>query len=154
MFSPETEAKIDALIAKYPRKLSAMLPMLHVVQNEQGKISEEAMKYVADRLDVNPIAVYEVVTFYSMFFTEDIGKYHLQVCRTLSCLLCGSEEILEHLEKKLGIKPGQVSADGKFRLSEVECLGSCSTAPVLQVNFDYHEELTPEKVDNILKVLP
>ena len=154
MFSPETEARIDALIAKYPRKRSAMLPILHAVQNEQGKISEEAIQYVAERLDANPIEVYEVVTFYTMFFTEQIGKYHIQLCRTLSCMLCGFEDVLEHLEKKLGIKPGQVTPDGKFRLSEVECLGSCSTAPAMQLNFDYHEELTPEKVDEILKALP
>lgn len=154
MFSPETEAKIDALIAKYPRKRSAMLPMIHLAQLEQGRVSEEAINYIADRLDLQPVEVYEVVTFYSMYFMEDIGKYHLQVCRTLSCMLCGAQELTAHLEKKLGIKPGQVTADGRFRLSEVECLGSCTTAPVLQINFDYYENLTPEKVDKILEALP
>lgn len=154
MFSPETEAKIDALIAKYPRKRSAMLPMIHLAQLEQGRVSEEAINYIAERLDLQPIEVYEVVTFYSMYFMEDIGKYHLQVCRTLSCMLCGAQELTAHLEKKLGIKPGQVTADGRFRLSEVECLGSCTTAPVLQINFDYYENLTPEKVDEILEALP
>lgn len=154
MFSPETEAKIDALIAKYPRKRSAMLPMIHLAQLEQGRVSEEAVNYIAERLDLQPIEVYEVVTFYSMYFMENIGKYHLQVCRTLSCMLCGAQELTAHLEKKLGIKPGQVTPDGRFRLSEVECLGSCTTAPVLQINFDYHENLTPEKVDEILEALP
>ncbi len=154
MFSTETEAKIDALIAKYPRKRSAMLPMIHLAQLEQGRVSEEAINYIAERLDLQPIEVYEVVTFYSMYFMENIGKYHLQVCRTLSCMLCGAQELTAHLEKKLGIKPGQVTPDGRFRLSEVECLGSCTTAPVLQINFDYYENLTPEKVDEILEALP
>ncbi|MCS6884336.1 MAG: NADH-quinone oxidoreductase subunit NuoE [Acidobacteriota bacterium] len=154
MFSPQTEAKIDALIAKYPYKRSAILPIIHLAQLEQGKVTEEAIHYIADRLDLEPVEVYEVVTFYSMYFMEEIGKYHLQVCRTLSCMLCGAEEITAHLEKKLGIKPGQVTPDGRFRLSEVECLGSCATAPVMQVNFDYYENLTPEKVDEILKNLP
>lgn len=117
-------------------------------------MSEEAVNYIAERLDLQPIEVYEVVTFYSMYFMENIGKYHLQVCRTLSCMLCGAQELTAHLEKKLGIKPGQVTPDGRFRLSEVECLGSCTTAPVLQINFDYHENLTPEKVDEILEALP
>src|SRR2546423_14750378 len=153
MYSPEIEAKINATIVKYPRKRSALLPILHIVQNEENKISEEAIKYIANRLDIEPIEVYEVITFYTMFFTEAIGKYHIQLCRTISCMLCGSEEVLSHLEKKLGIRPGQVTPDGRFRLSEVECLGSCSTAPAMQVNFDFHEELTPEKIDKILSSL-
>ncbi|MBL8150412.1 MAG: NADH-quinone oxidoreductase subunit NuoE [Blastocatellia bacterium] len=154
MFSPEIEAKIEATIAKYPKKRSALLPLLHIVQNEQNKITEEAIKYIADRLDLMPVEVYEVATFYSMYFLDTIGKYHIQLCRTISCMLCGSEEIKDHLQKRLGIKPGQVSPDGRFRLSEVECLGSCCTAPAMQLNFDYHENLTPEKIDKILEALP
>ena len=153
MFSPEIEAKIDATIAKYPHKRSALLPLIHIAQNTEGVVSEAAMAYIADRLDLLPGEVYEVVTFYSMYFLEPIGKYHLQVCRTLSCMLCGSDQIRDHIEQKLGIKRGEVTPDGRFRLTEVECLGSCSTAPAMQVNFDFHENLTPEKVDEIIKVL-
>lgn len=112
------------------------------------------MAYIADKLNLMPVEVYEVATFYSMFFMERIGKYNLQVCRTISCMLCGADQIREHIEKELGIKNGQVTPDGRFRLTEVECLGSCSTAPAMQVNFDYHENLTPEKVDQIIKSLP
>jgi NADH-quinone oxidoreductase E subunit len=154
MFSQETEAKIDKIIAKYPHKRSAMIPLLHLTQIEEGRISEAAIKYIADRLDLLPVEVYEVVTFYSMFFTQEIGKYHIQLCRTISCMLCGSDDIREHLEQKLGIKNGQVTPDKRFRLTEVECLGSCSTAPAMQINFDYHEDLTVEKVDKILEKLP
>ncbi|MEW6731819.1 MAG: NADH-quinone oxidoreductase subunit NuoE [Acidobacteriota bacterium] len=154
MFSPEIEAKMDKIIARYPFKRSAILPLLHLAQIEQGKISEEAMRYIADRLDLMPVEVYEVVTFYSMFFLDNIGKYHIQLCRTISCMLCGAEKIREHLQQQLGIKPGEATKDGRFRLSEVECLGSCSTAPAMQINFDYYENLTPEKVDEILKALP
>ncbi len=154
MFSPEIEAKIDQIIARYPFKRSAILPLLHLAQIEQGRVSETAMRYIADRLDLLPVEVYEVVTFYSMFFLQPIGQYHLQLCRTISCMLCGSASIREHLENKLGIKSGEVTPDGRFRLSEVECLGSCATAPAMQINFDYHENLTPEKVDRILESLP
>ena len=154
MFSPAIETQIEAMIAKYPHKRSALLPLIHIAQNEQGHITEEAMAYIADKLNLMPVEVYEVATFYSMFFMERIGKYNLQVCRTISCMLCGADQIREHIEKELGIKNGQVTADGRFRLTEVECLGSCSTAPAMQVNFDYHENLTPEKVDQIIKSLP
>lgn len=154
MFSPAIETQIEAMIVKYPHKRSALLPLIHIAQNEQGHITEEAMAYIADKLNLMPVEVYEVATFYSMFFMERIGKYNLQVCRTISCMLCGADQIREHIEKELGIKNGQVTADGRFRLTEVECLGSCSTAPAMQVNFDYHENLTPEKVDQIIKSLP
>lgn len=154
MFSPEIERKIDATIAKYPHKRSALLPLIHIAQNEQGYITEDAIAYISEKLDLMPVEVYEVATFYSMYFLEPIGKYNLQVCRTISCMLCGAYDILEHLQGKLGIKNGQVTADGRFRLTEVECLGSCSTAPAMQINFDYHENLTPEKVDQILAKLP
>ncbi|MFY9222203.1 MAG: NADH-quinone oxidoreductase subunit NuoE [Blastocatellia bacterium] len=154
MFSPEIEQKIDATINKYPHKRSALLPLIHIAQNEQGQITEEAIAYIAEKLDLMPVEVYEVVTFYSMYFLDPIGKYNLQVCRTISCMLCGAYDILDHLRNKLGIKNGEVTKDGRFRLTEVECLGSCSTAPAMQVNFDYHENLTTEKVDQILAKLP
>lgn len=154
MFSSEIEKKIEAIIAKYPHKRSAVIPLIHLAQNEQGQVTEEAMGYIAKRLNLMPVEVYEVATFYSMFFLEPIGKYHIQLCRTLSCMICGEPELRDHLKKKLGIELGQVTPDGRFRLSEVECLGSCTTAPMMQINFDYHENLTTEKVDEILKSLP
>jgi NADH-quinone oxidoreductase E subunit len=154
MFSTETNTKIEALIAKYPQKRSALIPLLHLAQIEQGRITEEAIHYFAEKLDLFPVEVYETATFYSMFFLESIGKYHIQLCRTISCMLCGAPQLRQHLEARLGIKVGQTTPDGRFRLSEVECLGSCSTAPMMQVNFDYHENLTAEKVDEILNSLP
>ncbi len=154
MFSQELETKADTIIARYPVKRSAILPLLHLVQNEQNHVTKDGMRWVAKKLKIEMNDVYEVLTFYSMFFTEPIGTYHIQLCRTISCFLCGAGEIREHLEKKLGIKAGQKTADGRFRLSEVECLGSCTTAPVMQINFDYHENLTPEKIDRILDALP
>jgi NADH-quinone oxidoreductase subunit E len=98
--------------------------------------------------------IWEVATFYSMIYTQPVGKYHIQVCKTLSCKIMGSGKVTEHCSKKLGIKVGETTADGRFTLSEVECLGSCGTAPMFQINFDYHENLTPEKIDLILDKLP
>jgi len=126
---------------------------LWLAQKQWGWISKEVMEYVAKLLELPPVKVYEVVTFYTMFHQKPVGKYHFQVCRTLSCELCGKEEIVHHLKKKLGIGLGEVSADGRFSLTEVECLGSCGTAPMAQINEDYHENLTPEKLDEILKKL-
>jgi NADH-quinone oxidoreductase E subunit len=155
MSFPETlTQKADEIVARYPQKRSAILPLLHLVQNEENRISEDGMRFVAKKLGLNMNDVYEVLTFYSMFFTDEIGKYHIQLCRTISCFLCGAGQLREHLEKKLGIKPGQKTPDGRFRLSEVECIGSCSTAPAMQINFDFHENLTPEKIDAILDALP
>ncbi len=154
MFSEQINKKADEIIARYPVKRSAILPLLHLVQNEENQISKDGMRFVAKKLGVEMNDVYEVLTFYTMYFTEPIGKYHIQVCRTISCYLCGAEDITAHLVKRLGIKPGQRTEDGRFRLSEVECLGSCCTAPMFQINFDYHENLTPEKIDKILDSLP
>ncbi|MBX7220392.1 MAG: NADH-quinone oxidoreductase subunit NuoE [Blastocatellia bacterium] len=154
MFSEALDKKANEIIARYPVKRSALLPLLHLVQNEENQITKEGMRYVAKKVGVEMNDVFEVLTFYTMYFTEPIGTHHIQLCRTISCYLRGAEEIREHLEKRLGIKPGQRTADGRFRLSEVECLGSCCTAPMFQINFDYHENLTPEKVDQILDSLP
>src|SRR3990167_9628104 len=131
---------------------AAILPVLWLAQEQFGWISPEVMEYVGNLLDLPPVKVYEVVTFYTMFNQKPVGKYHFQVCRTLSCELCGKEEIVEHLKKRLGIKVGETTPDGRFTLSEVECLGSCGTAPMMQVsNQDYHENLTIEKIDQILE---
>ena len=154
-FSPEVEAEIDRHLAKYPVKRSAILPLMFIVQRERGGYLDPAgVLYLANRLTLRITDIWEVATFYSMINTEPVGKYHIQVCKTLSCKIRGAGTITERCSSKLGIKPGETTADGRFTLSEVECLGSCGTAPMFQLNFDYHENLTPEKVDQILDALP
>ncbi len=154
VFSPEIEAEIDRHLAKYPSTRSAILPLMFIVQRERGYLDAPGVSYLANRLSLRITDIWEVATFYSMIHTQPIGKYHIQVCKTLSCKLLGAQKITEQCSRKLGIKPGETTADGKFSLSEVECLGSCGTAPMFQVNFDYHENLTPERVDQILDSLP
>ncbi len=149
-FSAEVEAEIDRHLAKYPIRRSAILPLMFIVQRERGYLDAPGVAYLAKRLDLRTTDIWEVATFYSMIYTEPIGKYHIQVCKTLSCKLLGSEKITKYCSEKLGIRLGETTADGRFSLSEVECLGSCGTAPMFQINFDYHENLTPEKVDEIL----
>ena len=154
-FSPEVEAEIDRHLAKYPVKRSAILPLMFIVQRERGGyLDPPGVAYLADRLGVRITDIWEVATFYSMINTEPVGKYHLQVCKTLSCKILGAGEITEHCAHRLGIRPGETTPDGMFSLSEVECLGSCGTAPMFQIGFDYHENLTTEKVDEILDSLP
>ena len=153
-FSAEVEAEIDRHLAKYPLKRSAILPLMFIVQRERGYLDPPGVSYLAKRLGLRITDIWEVATFYSMIHTEPIGKYHIQVCKTLSCKLLGSDKITEHCARKLGIKVGETTPDGKFSLSEVECLGSCGTAPMFQINFDYHENLTPENVEQILDSLP
>jgi NADH-quinone oxidoreductase E subunit len=153
-FSAEVEAEIDRHLAKYPLKRSAILPLMFIVQREHGYLDPPGVSYLAKRLDLRITDIWEVATFYSMIHTEPIGKYHIQVCKTLSCKLLGSDKITKYCSDKLGIKVGETTADGRFSLSEVECLGSCGTAPMFQINFDYHENLTTEKVDQILDKLP
>jgi NADH-quinone oxidoreductase E subunit len=153
-FSQEVEAEIDRHLAKYPLMRSAILPLMFIVQRERGYLDAPGVSYLAKRLKLRITDIWEVATFYSMIHIKPIGKYHIQVCKTLSCKLLGSDKITQQCAKKLGIKVGETTADGRFSLSEVECLGSCGTAPMFQVNFDYHENLTAEKVDQILDGLP
>ena len=153
-FSPEIEAEIDRHLAKYPVTRSAILPLMFIVQRERGYLDPPGVAYLAQRLALRITDIWEVATFYSMIHTDPIGKYHIQVCRTLSCKIMGAGKITNYCAEKLDIKPGETTADGRFTLSEVECLGSCGTAPMFQINFDYHENLTPEKVDKILASLP
>lgn len=153
-FSPEVEAEIDGHLAKYPVKRSAILPLMFIVQRERGYLDPPGVLYLANRLALRITDIWEVATFYSMIHTEPVGKYHIQICKTLSCKILGEPKITEHVCNKLGIKPGATTADGRFTVSLVECLGSCGTAPMFQINFDYHENLTPEKVDEILEALP
>lgn len=153
-FSAEVEAEIEGHLAKYPVIRSAILPLMFIVQRERGYLDPAGVLYLANRLRLRITDIWEVATFYSMIQTNPVGKYHIQICKTLSCKILGEPKITEHVCNKLNIKPGETTADGKFTVSLVECLGSCGTAPMFQINFDYHENLTPEKVDQILASLP
>lgn len=155
-FSPEVLAEVDAHIAKYPpeRKRSALIPLLLlVVQRERGYIDNAGVNFLAQKLDLTVTDVWETATFYSMLQMRPVGKYHIQVCKTLSCRIMGEPEITEHICNRLGIHAGETTEDGKFTVSRVECLGSCGTAPMMQIGFDYHEDLTVEKVDSVLDSL-
>jgi NADH-quinone oxidoreductase subunit E len=150
-FSPEVEAEIERHLAKYPVRRSAILPLMFIVQRERGYLDPPGVAYLADRLGVRITDIWEVATFYSMINTEPVGRYHFQICKTLSCKILGAGKITEHCVKRLGIKPGETTQDGQFSLSEVECLGSCGTAPMMQIGFDYYENLTTEKVDELIE---
>jgi NADH-quinone oxidoreductase E subunit len=152
-FSSEVEAEIDWHLAKYPVKRSAILPLMFIVQRERGYLDPPSIAYLANRLSLRITDIWEVATFYSMLHTEPVGKYHIQICKTLSCKIMGEPKITEHVCERLGIKPGETTADGRFTVSLVECLGSCGTAPMFQIGFDYYENLTTEKVDQILDSL-
>jgi len=152
-FSQEAKEKFNKFLEKYPTKEAALLPTLHLAQKEFGYLSIEGMDYVAKLLNLPPARVYGVASFYTMFNRKPVGKYHIQVCTNLSCSLMGAEEMVKYLEKKLNIKMGQTRADGKFTLSSVECLGSCGTAPMMQVNDLFYENLTFEGIDQILTQL-
>ncbi len=150
MFSETNEKKLDEIITHYPVKRSAILPALYIAQDEHGYVTDDDIRYLAKRLDMRVNEVEEVVTFYTMYSRKPIGKYKLQVCRTLSCMLMGAEQITEHISHRLGCGIGETTPDGKFTLQVVECLGYCDLAPVLQVNFDYHEKVTSESVDKVI----
>lgn len=142
--------ELDKMKQEYPDSRSVSIPALHLAQKEFGYISEEVCLLLAEYLDISPGEVLNTASFYTMFNKKPVGKYLIQVCSTLSCTLKGSQEIVEHIKKKLDIDVGETTRDGKFTLVKVECLGSCGTAPVIQINDDYYENLTIEKVDEIL----
>ncbi len=148
------ESELDELITHYPQKRSASLMFLHAVQEHFGYISREAMEWIAKKLELQPINIYELVTFYPMFRQEPAGKYQIKVCRTLSCALGGSHELRDHICKKLGLDSSghglQTTKDGKFSVEFVECLASCGTAPVMMVNEDFYEGVSTRKADEIL----
>ena len=154
MHGPAFEAKVDAIVARYPQPKAALLPVLWEVQKAKGHIDGPSEEWVAARLGVSAAHVHGCVTFYTMYKQRPSGRYHVQVCTTLSCMLRGSDELVAHLEKRLGVPVGGTTPDGKFSLVRVECLGSCDTAPMFQLNDDYHENLTLEKVDLLLESLP
>jgi NADH-quinone oxidoreductase E subunit len=149
-FSEKTMERFKTTLAKYPERQAALLPTLWMAQEEFGYLSLEVMEYVAKILDLPPSKVYSVASFYTMFKKEPTGKYFIQICRTLSCQLAGAQEVSEHICKKLGVGLGETTPDNKFSVLEVECLGSCGSAPMLQLNNDYHENLTLKKIDDLL----
>jgi NADH-quinone oxidoreductase subunit E len=148
--SPEREQKLAEILARYPTKAAACIPVLHLAQEQHGWVSEEVVAWVADRLELSAAHVLGVATFYHLLHTEPGGKHHVWVCRTLGCALNGADRVLHRCEKRLGIRPGETTADGKVTLHTTECLASCGTGPVMQVDQEYHENLTPEAVDSIL----
>ena len=152
--SPENQAEFEKILARYPVKRAALLPTLYLVQKQEGFISMEAIQFIAEQLGLQPVEVYAVITFYTMFRLKPGGRYNLQLCNNVSCMLLGSEQLLAYVKQKLGIKVGETTPDGLFTLSVVECLGSCGTAPVLQVNMDsYVENLDKDKMDRLLDEL-
>ncbi len=151
-FSRELEAKFEKLITRYPpgRQRAALIPMLLYAQDEVGAITQEVVEEISRRLRVTPLEIEEVVSYYSMLHKEPRGKYHFQVCTNISCMLLGGQELFEYLKGKLGIDNGGVTPDGLFSLEEVECIGACSWAPALQVNYDYHHFVTRDKLDRLI----
>lgn len=156
LFTPEIRAAIDAQIAKYPSewKQSAVMPALTLVQEANGGwLTPELMDEVAAYLDMPPVAVYEVATFYSMYDLEPVGRHKVGVCNSVSCMLCGSEDLIHHVERKYGVRPGETTADGRFTFKEVECLGACRHAPAVLIGKTYHENLSAEALDKLIEEL-
>ena len=151
MFSPELAARFDHLATIYPAKRSALVPMLLYAQDEVGYVSDAVVTEIAQRLDLLELDVRNVLSYYSMLRTKPAGKYNVQVCTNISCMLRGGYEILSHCREKLGIGHKEVTPDGMFSLEEVECIGVCCWAPAMQVNYDFHDNLTTVKVNDILE---
>jgi NADH-quinone oxidoreductase subunit E len=150
-FSAENRSRIDKILSRYPNKMAACLPLLYVAQEQFGHLSQEAQELVAATLDLAPAHVFGVATFYTMFNKRPVGRFHIQVCTNVSCMLCGSGEVMARVQKKLGLKPGE--SDGTFTLSEVECLAYCGSGPAVQVNDDIHELVSPDKVEDLIDSL-
>jgi NADH-quinone oxidoreductase subunit E len=154
-FSSQLEARFAKLLMSYPpgRQRSAMIPMLLYAQDELGQVSDELIDEVANRIGSTPLQVNEVLSYYSMLHRKPLGKYHVQICTNISCLLMDGDKLWEHACRKLGIGHKEVTPDGQFSLEEVECMGACSWAPAVQVNYDFHHFVTPEKLDGLLDSL-
>ena len=154
-FSPALEERFAKLLNSYPpgRQRSAIVPMLLYAQDEIGHVSQELVEEVARRCGVTPLQVDEVIGYYSMLHRKPLGKYHVQVCTNISCQAVGGEELYEHASRTLGLKNKQVSSDGLISLEEVECMGACSWAPAIQINYDFHNFVTPERFDQLMQAL-
>ena len=150
MLKEKYQKEIDDILSRYPVKRSALIPLLYLAQQDEGFVSEAAMKEIAGLLRLTPPQVYETATFYTMLNLKRVGKFHLQVCKSLMCALAGSDTVIGWVKTKLGIRPGETTTDGLFTLTAVECLAACGTAPMMQVNEDYYERLTEEIFDRIL----
>jgi len=149
-FSEQTMKRVEKIQGHYPNKEASLLMVLHLANDEFGYLSDEVYRYVSELTGVPKSKVYSVATFYSMYNQKPVGKYHIQVCKNISCMITGSDDLLEHIKNRLKINTGETTADKKFTLSAVECLGCCNTAPVMMINKDFHENLTVEKIDAII----
>lgn len=149
--SDKLDQFFDRKMKNYPTRRSFLVPMLLYTQDELGYLSGEAIAYIAGKVGLPELEIRNVISYYSMLTTKPRGRYNVQVCTNISCMLRGAEEVYDHCRKKLGIGHKQTTADGMFSLEEVECIGACSWAPAMQVNYDYHEKLTPEKADKVLE---
>ena len=152
-FSDQLEQRFATMVTHYPTKRSVLVPMLLYIQDELGAVTDEAIHEIAERTELSDLEVRNVVSYYSMLRTKPIGKYNFQVCTNVSCLLRGGEDILEHCKKELGVANKQSTADGMFFVEEVECIGACSWAPAMMMNYEFHENLTIEKVDQLIASL-
>ena len=151
IFSPELAARFDRMVTLYPMRRSALIPMLLYAQDEVGYLSQPVISEVAARIGITELDVRDVITYYSLMRTAPVGKYHVQVCTNISCMLRGGNEMLAHCKQRLGIGNKETTPDKLFSLEEVECIGACSWAPAAQVNYDFHENLTPDSMDKILE---
>ena len=149
-FSSEFEQRFTEMLTHYPSKRSVLVPTLLYAQDEVGYLSDEAIAEIAQRLELKELDVRNVISYYSMLTTKPRGKFNVQICTNIACILRGADDLYQHCQQKLGIRHKQTTADGQFSLEEVECIGACSWAPAMQVNYDFHENLTTEKVDKIL----
>jgi len=152
-FSDQLEQRFHTMVTHYPTKRSVLVPMLLYIQDEIGAITDEAIHEIAQRTELTDLEVRNVISYYSMLRTHPIGKYNFQICTNVSCLLRGAEDIFEHCKKKLGVGNKQTSVDGLFYLEEVECIGACSWAPAMMMNYDFVENLTPETIDELIEDL-
>lgn len=148
--SDAAEKRANEIIGQYPQKRSAVMPLLYIAQEHTQYITQQAVDWVASKLDMPPVQVWEVATFYTMYYKKPVGRYHVQVCRTLPCALRGARKVSEYFYQRLGVKPGEVTKDGMWSFEEVECLGSCGTAPMCQINDTFFENLTDEKLDTLV----
>lgn len=150
-YTQENEQEFQRLLTRYPNKNSLLLPALWLVQNQEGWVSPEAMIYVANKLQKSPIEVHSFASFYTMFNLKPIGTYHIEICKTLSCMMMGARDLKAFIKETIGIEPGQTSEDGLFHLSEVECMGACGGAPALAINGVYHEKVSKENLTELIK---